>query len=718
MSAMPESNTFTLITPVEDLTGVHKRSAPGLRRLGIRCLADLILHLPMRYEDELCEATIAELNEQLPPEHGAAINLAVRGTVTSVRSRPGRTARVEVTLQDDTGAMRIIWFNMAWIAQRLHPNMVIRAWGRGKRHGDVIELHNPRWSPVDDDQAIEHDQPAADDSSPDIATRLVPIYSANDEVSSRLIENIVERNLDAALPLLTEHFTDAYRRSRELPPLAEAYRMMHRPTSQADVDEGRRRLAFDELLFLQLAVMMKRHQRRTDRPAPELLFTEEIDVHIRERLPFTLTSHQDQVVNDISRDLQRSVPMNRLLQGDVGAGKTAVALYAMLMAVASDHQAALMAPTELLAEQHLASIREILHGARVRIDLLTGSLSPAIRRERLERIANGESDIVIGTHALLTETVAFNSLAVVIIDEQHRFGVHQRATLRTKAGDDSSTPHVLVMTATPIPRTLSLTLFGDLDVSIIHGRPPGRQPIETKQIPLGRRAEAYAEVRARLQRGEQAYIVVPVIDKGATALRDITTHRRWLENGPLQGFTIAEMHGRLDGPARDDVMGRFRAGEIHALVATTVIEVGVDVPNATIIVIEHAERFGLAQLHQMRGRVGRGEHASSCILVGDATTEEGFARINALVETDDGFRIAEKDLEIRGPGELFGARQSGLPPFRVADLMRDLELLQMARRDAIEWIQRAPRLDMPEDRLLRKRLLKAYGEALGLGDVA
>ncbi|MCA9295905.1 MAG: ATP-dependent DNA helicase RecG, partial [Phycisphaerales bacterium] len=300
----------------------------------------------------------------------------------------------------------------------------------------------------------------------------------------------------------------------------------------------------------------------------------------------------------------------------------------------------------------------------------------------------------------------------------HRFGVHQRATLRTKAGDDSSTPHVLVMTATPIPRTLSLTLFGDLDVSVIHGRPPGRQPIETKHIPLGKRAEAYAEVRARLQRGEQAYIVVPVIDKGASALRDITTHRQWLENGPLAGFTLAEMHGRLDGPERDDIMNRFRAGDIHALIATTVIEVGVDVPNATIIVIEHAERFGLAQLHQMRGRVGRGEHASACILVGDPTTDDGIARINALVDTDDGFKIAEKDLEIRGPGELFGARQSGLPPFRVADLMRDLDLLRMARRDAIEWIQRAPRLDIPEDRLLRKRLLKAYGEALGLGDVA
>ncbi|MEM7228885.1 MAG: ATP-dependent DNA helicase RecG [Planctomycetota bacterium] len=708
MSSIPDTPTLTLLTPVEDLPGAGPRAARGLRRLGIRCLADLVLHLPSRYERELAEATIAELSDQLGPEHGNTVNLAVRGEIATVQSRRGRTSRVEITLEDGTGTVRIIWFNMAWMARKIHPGMRIRAWGKGKRNGDVLELANPRWTPLDEQ----------DDAGTSADERLVPIYSANDEITSATIEAIVGRVLDAALALLDDHLVDDYRASKEMPTLSDAYRLLHRPTSDGDIAEGRRRLAFDELLFLQLAVMMKRHHRRTACIAPELEFSDAIDEHIRARLPFTLTSYQDQVSRDIAHDLQRSVPMNRLLQGDVGAGKTAIALYAMLMAVASGHQAALMAPTELLAEQHEVSLRSMLDGGRVQIDLITGSLAPAVRRERLERIAAGDTDLIIGTHALLTESVEFNSLAAVVIDEQHRFGVHQRATLRSKANDEHSAPHVLVMTATPIPRTLSLTLFGDLDCSVIHGRPPGRQPITTTHVPLGAREQAYATVRAHLERGEQAYIVVPVIEKTDSALRDVATHLDWLRQGPLAGFNLEAMHGRLDRETRDDIMRRFRAGDVQALVATTVIEVGVDVPNATIIAIEHAERFGLAQLHQMRGRVGRGTQPSACILIGDPTTDDGIARVDALVETDDGFRIAEKDLEIRGPGELFGARQSGLPPFRVADIMRDLELLQMARRDATEWIQRSPRLDEPQDRLLRRRLLKAYGEALGLGDVA
>jgi ATP-dependent DNA helicase RecG len=377
-----------------------------------------------------------------------------------------------------------------------------------------------------------------------------------------------------------------------------------------------------------------------------------------------------------------------------------------------------MAPTELLAEQHFDSISQMLGGSRVSIDLLTGSLKPAQRAAALGRIERGETDLVIGTHALLTESVSFKSLAVAVIDEQHRFGVHQRATLRAKSSDAKTTPHVLVMTATPIPRTLSLTVFGDLDSSIIRFLPPGRQPISTTHFGRARQREAYERVAHRLRAKEQAYIVVPLIDESESGLVDLTTHLHWLGSGPLGEFALAAMHGRLSHEKREQVMGLFRAGEIDALVATTVIEVGVDVPNATVMVIENADRFGLAQLHQLRGRVGRGEKPSECLLIADAITPDGQARIDAMLQTSDGFEIAEKDLEIRGPGELFGARQSGLPPFRVADLTKDVELLRLARREASAWIDGNPTLAGEECSLLRKRVLKAYGEALGLGDVA
>jgi ATP-dependent DNA helicase RecG len=390
----------------------------------------------------------------------------------------------------------------------------------------------------------------------------------------------------------------------------------------------------------------------------------------------------------------------------------------MLMAVASGHQAALMAPTELLAEQHFASITSMLKGGRVSIELLTGSLKAAQKKAIIKRLESGEIDIVIGTHALLTEHVNFKSLAVAVIDEQHRFGVHQRARLRSKSSDRDSSPHILVMTATPIPRTLSLTIFGDLDISTIKGLPPGRKPIATRHMPQARVAEVYEYVGKRLDAGEQAYIVLPVIDESASGLKDIESHMKWLSDGPLKGKKLAAMHGRLDRDERDAVMQRFRKGQIDALVATTVIEVGVDVPNATMMVIEHADRFGLAQLHQLRGRVGRSDKKSLCVLIADPVTDDGKARIEAIVASNDGFQIAEKDLEIRGPGELFGAKQAGIAPFRVAELPGDLKLLQWARRDAEKWIKANPSLAGERDALLRKRLLKAHGEALGLGDVA
>jgi ATP-dependent DNA helicase RecG len=634
------------------------------------------------------------------------VRIAVRGEIAAVRFVPGRRPRAEATLEDGTGSIRLTWFNAPWLRGRLHPGMQVQVWGRVRRYGESLSMANPRWSLVD----------GAEEGTPRLA-RERPVYPANDQVGSAVVEAAVEAVLAPVLETLDDHLSPEYLRQLEMPSLREAYRMVHRPADPDEAARGRRRLAYDELLLLQLGVMWKRQHRRHALHAIALKHSESIDRHITERIPFPLTPSQREAIDEITADLTTTVPMNRLLQGDVGAGKTVVAVYAMLMAVASGHQAALMAPTELLADQHFGSISELLRGGRTSIELLTGSLGTAARRERGERLAAGEIDILVGTHALLTESVAFQSLAVAVIDEQHRFGVHQRATLHAKTGDETSRPHVLVMTATPIPRTMSLTIFGDLDVSTIRELPPGRQPVITRHVATTQRQQVYEYLAERLGQGDQAYVVVPVIDESTSGLTDVDSHLRWLEEGPLAGHRLAALHGRLDREQRETVMGRFRAGEIEALVATTVIEVGVDVPGATVMVIEHAERFGLAQLHQLRGRVGRAARQGLCVLIGDAGTPDAVARLEAITSTGDGFLIAERDLQIRGPGELFGARQSGLPPFRVAELPRDLELLRMARRDATEWMDRTPNLSDPRDALLRRRLLKAHGRALGLGDV-
>jgi ATP-dependent DNA helicase RecG len=388
----------------------------------------------------------------------------------------------------------------------------------------------------------------------------------------------------------------------------------------------------------------------------------------------------------------------------------------MLVAVTNRHQAAMMAPTELLAEQHFRSISRFLDGTSVRIALLTGSLSTSERARIRDLIEMGEVDIAVGTHALLTGDVRFQALALAVVDEQHRFGVAQRAELRGKA-PAGQTPHMLVMTATPIPRTLSLTVYGDLDVSTIRHRPKDRSPVHTRVLPESRAADAYRFVKERIDRGEQAFIVVPAVEESDLGLKDVASHLEALSQGPLAGARLAAMHGRMKADERDAIMDRFRAGEIDALVATVVIEVGVDVPNATVMVIEHADRFGLAQLHQLRGRVGRGPKGGVCVLVADATTDDGRARLEAIKSTDDGFKVSELDLAIRGPGELFGARQSGLPPFKVADITKDLGLLERARRDAGDWIARSPLLAEDGEHLLRRKVLATYGEALGLGDV-
>ena len=565
---MTESTQLMLTTNIAAVPGVSDRHAEAFRRLGIRCVADLVLHLPLRYEHELAEQTIADMTRQAKAAGGGDLTLSVCGEVVAVRSVPGRgRRRVEATVQDDTGAVRLTWFNMPWVADKLRPGLTVRVTGRAGRHRDLLQMVNPRWELLDTAKASPEKRPE----------RYRPVYPASDELPSWQIERAVNEVLDAVLAELEDHLHEPYRASRALPGLADAYRMMHRPADTDEPLQARRRLALDELLLLQLGVMLKRRHRRRTLRAPALKHSAAIDRHIVARFPFELTASQRDVIDDIAADLCVETPMNRLLQGDVGAGKTVVALYGMLMAVAAGHQAALMAPTELLAEQHGDSIGRMLDDARVTTAVLTGSLTAAQRRSVLKRLEAGEIDLLIGTHALLTEHVRFKSLALAVVDEQHRFGVHQRATIRSKArsrahskahskgGDDNTVPHTLVMTATPIPRTLSLTIFGDLDVSTIRGMPPGRRPVGTTVRELAAADEVYRDVARRLEKGEQAYIVVPVIDESDLGLTDVHSHLETLSRGHLRGRSLAALHGRLSRDERDDIMGRFRSGDIDAL---------------------------------------------------------------------------------------------------------------------------------------------------------
>ena len=695
-AADPSAGPRPLTAGIQFLPGVGPKRAELLAQLGITNLGRLIAHLPHRYEHERAESAIAQLE--------TGVLASARGHITATRvAGRGSKRRFEAVLIDDTGRLDLVWFNQQFLTHTILPGTRLWVQGKPARRGGMVQMAHPLFEILDEHEPAQRRE------------RLRPIYPATEGLTSRQIENIIDVALDDAVSQIEDHFTPAFGRQRELPLLADAYRMMHRPQSEQDIAEARRRLAYDELFMLQLAVHLKKQHLRTTLRAPALSITLAIDQHIRQRLRLSLTPGQERVVAELRADLARTAPTNRLIQGDVGSGKTFVAIYAMLAAVAAGHQAALMAPTELLAEQHHASITAMLEGSRVRCALLTGSIAPAERTALLDRLARGQIDLLIGTHALLTDTVAFASLAVAVIDEQHRFGVHQRAALRAKGEDAASSPHVLVMTATPIPRTVAMTLFGDLDLSIIDDLPPGRQPITTRHLRTAERADAEAILAEHIARGEQGYVVVPSIEgEHAAGVDDVA---RRLAAGPLAGRRIATLHGRMNRAQRDAVMSRFRAGAIDVLVATTVIEVGVDVSNATIIVIEDADRFGLAQLHQLRGRVGRGDKPATCLLIADPSTPDALARLEAICSTADGFVLAERDFQIRGPGELIGARQSGDMPLQVADLATDLELLAQAQRDARDWVAASPTLARDTDALLRKRLVKKYGLGLGLADV-
>lgn len=728
--------------PLTSVVGVGPQKAAAFAALGVKSVAQLLTYLPTRYERVMSRVPIAELALDAIV---SAEGLVSAARVVSRGSRP----RFEAVLIDESGRLDLVWFNGLYLKDKIVPGVRLWVQGKSRKFGPGIQIGNPKWRIVNDGEAGSTDSVRSvasqrggettdaaahtdvNASASGVAT-LRPVYPASQDLSSRSIAEAVQRALEPALSQLDDHLSPAFIKKRELVGLAHAYRAAHVPRDEADAAAGRRRLAYDELLQLMLAMSMKRAQRVREFAAIGLRSSPLIDKAIRKRLPFALTGAQDRVIGEITADLARAEPTNRLIQGDVGSGKTVVALYAMLLATAGKHQAALMAPTELLAEQHFASIGRLLKDSKVRLALLTGSVAAPRRREVLKALATGEIDLIVGTHALLTDRVEFKSLAVIVIDEQHRFGVHQRARLMSKPerqGQRRITPHTLVMTATPIPRTLAMSLLGDLDVSTIDEMPPGRRKVATRVVTPVSRGEVYKFVRARVDAGEQAFVVVPAIEAGIDLLlpesadapayvpRSVAEVAAELREGPMKGKRVGEVHGKLNAVDRDAVMQAFRAGEVDVLVATTVIEVGVDIPGATLMVVEDADRFGLAQLHQLRGRVGRGTKASACVLISGSAGEAAHARLSVLAKTSDGFKIAEADLQIRGFGEVVGQKQSGAPPFRVVDLSKDIDLLTLARRDAMEMVKRSPTLEEPSLALLRRRVLKAHGKWLGLADV-
>jgi ATP-dependent DNA helicase RecG len=671
------SSDEVLATPLQYLKGVGPRRAADLEHAGLRTIEELLYRFPLRYEDRSRLEPIAGLKA------GRPASIAARVVSCGLRTtrRPGFKI-FEALVADPSGALRAVWLNQPFLRDVFSVGQHVVLYGPIEmRSQGGLQLTNAQYEIVEEEEGET------------IHTgRIVPVYEKAGSVTPKIQRKIVFDALSRLPPDLPDALPEPLRLRLGLPSRSAALYAAHFPPADASVDElnrfasaAQRRLIFEEAFLFQLGVLARRRAAAAEHKPTVVQIDDRIRESARRVLPFRLTAGQKQALKEIVDDLQQPHPMNRLLQGDVGAGKTIVALLASLVSMENGLQVAFMAPTEILAEQHFLNITRLLASSRFRVALLTSATSAAIRREHLAGIEGGSIHLVVGTHALVQGDVRFKCLGLAVIDEQHRFGVLQRATLRAKGLH----PDVLVMTATPIPRTLALAVYGDLDVSVIRDTPPGRLPIKTAAKPDSRRDEVYAFVRRELDAGRQAYVVYPLVEESDKVdLKAATEMADHLAQVVFPEYRVGLLHGRMKSDGKDRVMKAFAAGELQILVSTTVVEVGVDVSNASVMIVEHAERFGLSQLHQLRGRVGRDRYQSSCFLLYQAPlSDEARARLKAMTETTDGFEISERDLQLRGPGDFFGTRQAGMPTFRSIDLVRDAALLDLAQLEASRWFE-------------------------------
>lgn len=691
-----------LESPVTTIKGISVKMAEKFAKLGVRTIRDLLYFFPHRHLDYTKLKHIDQLKE-------GEEQTIVANVWQAQEVRLGGRRGTEAIVGDASGNIRVVWFNQPYLAKKLLTNSQIVISGKVSLFKGQHVFNSPEWEPVENQDFVH-------------TGRLVPVYSLTQGLRPRQMRTLMKDVVDRFTPQIVDFLPQQIRNRVGLLELSQAISQAHYPEDEAGKDKARTRLAFDELFLLQLGVMKKKRSWQDERPGCAFTDGNKVLDTFLGALPFAMTPAQEKALGEILTDLKQPRPMSRLLQGDVGSGKTVVATAALLLAAANGYQAAFMAPTEILAEQHFATICQMLSklgqqatdenlcsyagllSRELRVALLTGDMKTVTKQSLQKQIKHGEVDIVIGTHALIQKGVDYPKLGMVVVDEQHRFGVEQRSALRQKGFN----PHMLVMTATPIPRTLALTLYGDLDLSVIDQLPPGRQTIKTKWLQPRQRESAYVFIRRQVAEGRQAFIICPLIEESeAVAAQAAVAEYEHLSREVFPDLRLGLLHGRMSGADKDEVMNHFRYGELDILVSTPVIEVGIDVPNATVMMVESADRFGLSQLHQFRGRVGRGKDQSYCMLLAENPNEVGVERLDIIENVYDGFKLAEEDLRMRGPGEFFGTRQSGLPDLRMARLS-DVALLEAARSEAMKLFQADPQMEKSEHRLLAGELSRIW----------